>query len=77
MKKMCDCFIINNRLKIIDDCIYVDNIKICGLPFQLKELLVNGKSKIKINNGHIFINEWEFKDGEFKKTFKGYINKFF
>lgn len=74
---MCDCIIISKDIKIIDNCIFIGEKEICGIPAELKKLLISGKPKITANSAKVFINEWEFKNGKFKKTFRGYIHKWF
>ena len=74
---MCDCIIISKDIKIIDNCIYIGGKEICDIPKELERLLISGKPKITANSAKIFIDEWEFKNGEFKKTFRGYIHKWF
>ena len=74
---MCDCIIISKDIKIIDNCIFIGGEEICGIPAELKQLLISGKPKITINSVKVFINEWELKNGKFKKTFRGYIHKWF
>ena len=62
---MCDCTILSIGDKEIKD-----------LPKELKERLEHGKPKITVNSVKIIIDEWEYKDGKFKKTLRGYIHKY-
>lgn len=72
---MCSCIIINKNIKLIDNCIFIGDRKICSIPLELRELLIKKNPRITINSANIFINEWEFKNNEFRKTFRGYIHK--
>ena len=74
---MCDCIIISKDIKIIDNCVFIGEKEICGIPPELRKLLISGKPKITANSAKVFINEWELKNGKFKKTFRGYIHKWF
>lgn len=74
---MCDCIIINQYIKIMDNYIYVGNEKLCCIPYELRTLLIKGSPKITINSVRILINEWEYKNGKFNKTLRGYIHKWF
>lgn len=74
---MCDCIIISKDIKIIDNCVFIGEKEICGIPAELKKLLISEKPKITANSAKVFINEWELKNGKFKKTFRGYIHKWF
>lgn len=72
---MCDCIIINKNIKIIGKCIFIGDIEICGIPKELEKLLISGKLKITVDSTKLLINEWEYKNGSFKKTVRGYIHK--
>jgi hypothetical protein len=72
---MCDCIIINKDIKIIGKCIFIGDIEICGIPKELEKLLISGKLKITVDSTKLLINEWEYKNGSFKKTVRGYIHK--
>ena len=74
---MCDCIIISKDIKIINNCVFIGDKEICGIPAELKQLLISGNPKITINSVKVFINEWELKNGKFKKTFRGYVHKWF
>lgn len=74
---MCDCIIISKDIKIIDNCVFIGEKEIGRIPTELRNLLISGKPKITVNSAKVFINEWELKNGEFKKTFRGYIHKWF
>ena len=72
---MCYCIIINKDIKIIGKCIFIGDIEICGIPKELEKLLISGKLKITVDSTKLLINEWEYKNGSFKKTVRGYIHK--
>lgn len=72
---MCDCIIINKNIKIIGKCIFIGDIEVCGIPKELEKLLISGKLKITVDSTKLLINEWEYKNGSFKKTVRGYIHK--
>ena len=74
---MCDYIIISKDIKIADNCIIIGDKEICGISSELLDLLIKGKPKITINSVRILIDEWEFKNGKFKKTFRGYLHKWF
>lgn len=74
---MCDYIIISKDIKIADNCIIIGDKEICGISSELLDLLIKGKPKITVNSVRILIDEWEFKNGKFKKTFRGYLHKWF
>ena len=74
---MCDYIIISKDIKIADNCIIIGDKEICGISSELLDLLMKGKPKITVNSVRILIDEWEFKNGKFKKTFRGYLHKWF
>lgn len=74
---MCDYIIISKDIKIVDNCIIIGDKEICGISSELVDLLIKGKPKITVNSVRILIDEWEFKNGKFKKTFRGYLHKWF
>lgn len=75
-KKMCDCTILSKNIKLIENTIFIGDKEITNLPKELENLLRNGKPKITINSVNIIIDEWEYKDGKFRKTLRGYIHKY-
>lgn len=42
---MCDCIIISKDIKIIDNCVFIGEREICGIPAELRKLLISGKPK--------------------------------
>ena len=46
---MCDCIIISKDIKIIDNCVFIGEKEICGIPAELRKLL-------RKHLGDIFIN---------------------
>lgn len=73
---MCDCFIINNYIKLIGNTIFIEGKELTDIPNELKELLIETNPKITINDKRIIIDKWEYTGGKFKKTIRGYIHKF-
>ena len=72
---MCDCIIISKDIKIIGNCILIGDVEVCGIPKELEELLISGKPKITVDSTKLLINEWEYKNGSFRKTLRGYVHK--
>lgn len=72
---MCDCIIIGQGVKLIGNSIFIGDMEIKKLPDALLTKLTKGNPKITIKESSIMIDEWEFKDGSFKKTIRGYIHK--
>lgn len=73
---MCDCTILSRNIKLIGNSIFIGDKEIKDLPKELKGRLEHGKPKITVNSVKIIIDEWEYKDGKFKKTLRGYIHKY-
>lgn len=73
---MCDCIIISKDIKLIGNTVFIGDKEISDLPKELRDLLENEKPKITINSVRLMINEWEYKNGKFKKTLRGYIHKY-
>lgn len=73
---MCDCTILSRNIKLIGNSIFIGDKEIKDLPKELKERLEHRKPKITVNSVKIIIDEWEYKDGKFKKTLRGYIHKY-
>lgn len=73
---MCDCPVLSKNIKLIGNTIFIGDKEITNLPKELENLLRNGKPKITVNSVNIIIDEWEYKDGKFKKTLRGYIHKY-
>lgn len=73
---MCDCTVLSKNIKLIGNTIFIGDKEITNLPKELENLLRNGKPKITVNSVNIIIDEWEYKDGKFKKTLRGYIYKY-
>ena len=68
---MCDCTVLSKNIKLIGNTIFIGDKEITNLPKELENLLRNGKPKITVNSVNIIIDEWEYKDGKFKKTLRG------
>ena len=64
---MCDCTVLSKNIKLIGNTIFIGDKEITNLPKELENLLRNGKPKITVNSVNIIIDEWEYKDGKFKK----------
>lgn len=69
---MCDC-IIMGRFKIIDGLVFVDNIEVKDIPSDLRKKLFSGKVKYKEMKNRIFVDKYEFINGEFKKTVRALL----
>lgn len=72
---MCNCIIISKDIKLIGNDIFIGDKEIDGLPIELVDLLTNRYPKITIKGSKIIIDEWQYKDGRFQKTIKGYLHK--
>lgn len=69
---MCNCIMIGD-IKIIDGIVFVGDKELIGLPNDLLDKLRKGDFKCTIHKGKLFLEEYEYKDGEFKKTLKAWI----
>lgn len=70
---MCNCIMIGN-IKIIDSIVFIDNKEIVDLPDKLRHDLNGNNFNCNINKkGILTINEYEYKNGSFKKTIKSWL----
>lgn len=70
---MCNCIMMGN-VKIIDGIIFIDNEEITDLPDKLRRALNSNNFDCSISKkGTTIINEYEYKNGKFKKTLRAWI----
>lgn len=77
MSELVDCIFLGNGMKLIGDTFYVGTKEYPNVPVELQKLIRMSNPKITADNENdiVLIDKWEYKDKEWKKTFRGLINK--